>query len=392
MPMGRGRRGTGVELRVGCIRVSFTWKGKRIRETLNWAPSVANKAAAARLVRDVKAAIDAGLFDDAAYAKAFPDSARAKALLEADPAAASFGHFCDLYIEQFAGAAATRSQYMNELKRWRKRIGAQRGMDSIEHSWLAAQVGKVKFPSARMRNNSLIPLRGVFELWVRDRPRERVSPMDGIENARVQRKKPDPFDAEEAAIILADMAKHHDERVTLYFTFAFETGMRPEEQIALRWEKVDWRKKRALVDRVRTFKGGEKDTKTGEARWVDLNSVALAALEGMRKWTQLKDHEHVFENPVTGKAWHDERSQRDHYWKPTLRRVKLRARPPYATRATRATTMLMRHMNPAYCAKQLGHSKRVFWETYADWIDEADKGRERAKDEVALTREEEKAG
>jgi hypothetical protein len=51
--------------------------------------------------------------------------------------------------------------------------------------------------------------------------------------------------------------------------------------------------------------------------------------------------------------------------------------------------MLMAGMNPAYCAAQLGQSKRVFFETYADWIDEAERhnDRERAKDEAELDRE-----
>jgi hypothetical protein len=75
---------------------------------------------------------------------------------------------CDLYEEGNTElAAATKSQYGNELKRWKTRLGKDR-RSSDPHSWLKAEVGKVKFPSARMRNNSLIPLRAVFALWVAD--------------------------------------------------------------------------------------------------------------------------------------------------------------------------------------------------------------------------------
>lgn len=384
----RGRRGSGVELRENSIRVTFTWMGKRCRETLppDFTPTPSNAKAAARMVREINDEIRAGTFE---YRRYFPDSPHAEEEADHD---GTFGAFCKLFLAKRSNLApATLSQYANELERWKKRIGAAKPMRDIRHSWLAGQIGKVEFPSAEMRNNSLIPLRGAFDLWVRDDPRARSNPMEDIANAVRQKKKPDPLDREEVELMLVHMRKLFDPRISAYYEFAFFTGMRPEEQIALRWTKIDWRRKRALVDVVRTFKGGEKAVKTAKAREVDLNSRALSALRAMQRWTALKDNEeghgHVFENPVTSRPWHDERSQRDHYWKPTLKKSRIRPRRAYQTRSTRATMMLMAQMNPAYCAAQLGHSKRIFWDLYADWIDQADKGRERAKDEAELARD-----
>ena len=378
--MGRGRKGSGVEPRDNSIRVSFTWNGERCRERLDKPPTPPNLKYATKLVADINKAIANGSF---LYADYFPDSPRA---LRSATGPQTFGAYCALYLQGRAALApATRSQYENELERWKARIGESTEMAGVRHSWLAAQIGKVGFPGAKMRNNSLIPLRGVFDLWVRDDPRHRVSPMDGVENATVQHALPDPFELAEVELILADLAGHYDERVAAYYEFAFFAGFRPEEQIALLWSKVDFRRAEVLVDRARTFKGTDKGIKTYKARVVHLSSRAMAAIERMRKWTAMKPHGHVFENPVTGEAWHDERSQRDHYWKPALKRLRLRERRQYQTRSTYVTMNLMAGANPGWVALQAGHSVQMMWKSYVRWIEGADRGRERAKLEAALT-------
>ncbi len=175
-----------------------------------------------------------------------------------------------------------------------------------------------------------------------------------------------------------------------YFTFAFYTGMRPEELIALQWGDIDWRAGIIRVARVRTFKGSEREgSKTGDGRDVDLLDPAIDALKTMKAYTFLKN-EDIFERPAWapgakgGKPteagpWHDERSQRDTFWKPTLKRLGIRQRRAYVTRHTFATVALMGGVNAAYVARQMGHSStKMFFETYARWIDGADKGLMRA--------------
>lgn len=91
---------------------------------------------------------------------------------------------------------------------------------------------------------------------------------------------------------------------------------------------------------------------------------------------------HVFHDPRYGAAWVDERKFCKTFWIPCLKRVGIRYRRPYNMRHTYATTMLMAPggmMNPAYCARQLGHSVEVFLSTYARWIDNARDDLEHAK-------------
>ncbi len=157
------------------------------------------------------------------------------------------------------------------------------------------------------------------------------------------------------------------------------------EIIALRWDDIDWNNRTTRVERAKTFKGQFKDLKkTSEVRDVDLVDRAINALQAQKAFTYLKSAE-VFENPVTGRPRHDERSQRDHYWKPSLENLGIRARRTYQTRHTYATTALMAGVNPAYIARQLGHAnaKKLF-RVYAKWIDAADRGREEAKMEARL--------
>jgi integrase len=122
--------------------------------------------------------------------------------------------------------------------------------------------------------------------------------------------------------------------------------------------------------------GQLKGLKTNEIRDVDLVDRAIAVRQAQKTFTYMKSAE-IFENPVTVKPWHDERSQRDHYWKPTLKRLGIRARHAYQTRHTYATTALMAGVNPTYISRQLGHANaKMPFTVYAKWIDSADRGRE----------------
>ena len=122
-----------------------------------------------------------------------------------------------------------------------------------------------------------------------------------------------------------------------YFEVAFFTGMRSEELIALRWCDIDWNDQTIRVERARTA-GELKPLKTYNARDIDLVSRALSALQTMKPWTMMRGMEAaIFQNVETNKPLYDERSQRDHFWTPTLRRLGIRHRRAYQTRHTYAT-------------------------------------------------------
>lgn len=235
------------------------------------------------------------------------------------------------------------------------------------------RTGKIKKPlSRKTQNNILIPLRGVFALICKSNSYLQ-DPTDGIDNLKVQKGDPDPFEPDEVEVILSTLRQKDGAAYADYFEFAFFAGPRPSEQIALLWQDVDLRSGTIKIRRARVMGKDKERTKTTYAREVELNSRALAVIERQRARTQLQG-DHVFRNPSTGRPWHDEQEQR-RVWVRALRAAKIRYRPPKECRDTSVTISLMAGADPLWVAKQHGHSVTVMMKDYARWIPKADRGR-----------------
>lgn len=371
--MGRRPTGTVEPLRT-TIRLKFTWKGARCVETLELAPTPANIKAAERLMARVQAAILAGSYDPREF---FPKPG------QGDPT--TFAEYAEGWLDTLTGAKSTRRSYASALNgTWVPEIGEKK-LSEIKHSDIRRAIGKrAKVVSGKTINNGLIALRGVLKTAVRDGLIAK-SPADGIENQPHQAAEPDPFEPNEVAAILAHMTDRYPAEVADYYTFAFQTGLRPSEQIAAAWPKLDVRRRKLRIDTARVD-WEDKATKTNKVRDIDLSDDAMAVLQRQKTRTFLAGGA-IFANPNTGKAWADEQVQRRRYWNPALKALGLRQRDAYQTRHTYATTALMGGINPAYIAKQLGHAKiTTTLNVYARWIEGADKGAEAAKLNAILSR------
>lgn len=390
-----GRVGSGVELRDTSIRIKFVLDGETIRERLvvngkSMLPTPANIKYATRLAAQVQQAIATDTFS---FERFFPESKRVHVEVKEEE---TFGKAADAWLEsQGRLSEATKDQYGTAVRFWKRRLGEKTVLRSITHKMLAAEIGGYPWPSAKTHNNYLIALRGILDLEYRGADTVH-NPINGIENMKVVKKLPDPFSTDERDSILADMRKQYDQRVWAYFQWMFFTGMRPEEAIALRWSDIDFNLQIARVQRVRTFKGTERDgSKTHTERDVDLLPQALEALAVMKVHTKMLRVERdsdddtaadIFQNPITGRPWHDERSQRDTYFRPSLKRLGLRWRNAYNTRHTFATAALMTGaVPPAYIAAQLGHSVKMLLEKYARWLPSNDKGNSKALLSAAMS-------
>ena len=368
-----GRRATGtVEPRASSIRLKFTYLGERQIETLGLDPTPANIKAAERLLAKVIAAISAGIYRRADY---FEDDT-------GQPTHQTFRAYGEDWLKTFVGAKSTRRSYRTALNAsWNPHLGDLL-VQQIKYSDVKAAVAaRAKKVSGKTINNHLIVLRDIFETAVADEliP-EKSNPVAKIKNLKHQAPEADPFSPDEKELILAHMRDRFDEQVWNYYDIAFHTGLRPSEQIVLRWPGIDWREKTATITRA-SVDGEEKDTKTSTIRTIDLNDRAMAALRRQKAHTFMKDPDgEVFHNPNTAKPWAGEQVQRKRYFTPTLRALGIRHRDAYQTRHTFATVLLMGGINPAYIAKQLGHaSLAMVFKVYAKWIHRADKGAEAAK-------------
>lgn len=201
-----------------------------------------------------------------------------------------------------------------------------------------------------------------------------LNPAERLLYVKRQKKQPDPLTLEEVELVLGHIFEHFSPTIYSYFELAFFTGLRTSEQIALRWEDVDFKRSILNVQRSKVLQEVNERTKNYVAREVELNSHSLAALKRQRHLT-FETGDWIFLNPNTGKLFIDDRPMRRWIWIPRL--LGLRHRACYQTRHTYATLMLMSGANPAWAASQLGHSMQMFltvmWHRKTEFKDNADR-------------------
>ncbi len=369
--MGRGRVGSGVEVRKRCLRLRFTYQGKRCTETLNLAPTLGNIKAAERLMEQVRQKIALDVFD---YETTFPNSPNVE-----KAAIPLFSDYVETWIDTITCEKSTADGFKTTLRNfWRPAFAGKR-LDQIKYTDVAAAIAaKSRTVSAQTTNNMLIPLRGLFAAAEEDKCLTE-SPAAKVRNRKRQRPAIDPFEPDEVGLIVTRMVERSPEVVWAYYEFAFNTGLRPSEQIIVPWGNVDWRGRSVKISTARV-RHRIKDTKTHTVRNVDLNDRALAALTAMKSHTFMRGpNEPIFADPE-GRPWTSDRIQREEHFYPTLKALGLRQRRAYSTRHSYATMALMGGVNLAYIARQLGHKDTsMLLKHYAKWIDGADKGAEAAK-------------
>lgn len=342
------------------------------RERLDLQPTPANIRYAERLRAEILGKIERGTF---ALAEYFPNSPRASA----DTPSMTMGQLLAewLLVKKPELQHSTAHHYQQTIDSYH--------FDSIR----STRVGEFGFRQLKQLlarlpanpktfNNVATVLRQALEYG--HKAKILGEPLhEAIEMRRRQKPEPDPFTLDEVEVMLSHMRSTvaHD-----YFEFAFFSGLRPSEQIALKWSRVDLRSGTVLIDTALT-RGQEKGTKTGETRKVELPARARQALERQRQVSQLAGG-HVFLGGGVA-PFESTDGPLDAWWKPAMKLSGLRQRDARQTRHTYATMMLMAGVTPAYAAKQMGHSIEMFLRTYAKWIEGADKGAEQRKLDVFIS-------
>jgi integrase len=379
-----GAKLSGVDVRESSIRVLFSYGGKQRREPVKvdgqvLAPTPANIKYAVRLVADVKKQIAAGTFD---YRATFPDSPHAPA-----PSGRTgdelFFDLIDRWWDLLELKPSTKKQYFQQKENFWKVHMPNKPISAFVHSDIKAALKKGTWSSNKSRNNQLSIIRGVFELAVMDK-QIKENPCAGLEYADVQTSGPDPFSLAEVRKILDSVAEHYSPQALNYLQFQFFSGLRTSEAIALEWSNVDLNKGEVLVESVLVYDEEQDSTKTNTKRLVKLPTEGLAALLAQKEYTYRLGGK-VFHDPYYSEPWLYHRITRAAFWTTTLKRLGIRHRRTYNTRHTYATIGLMAGANPAFMARQLGHSLEMFFRVYAKWIDGKHDDREMAKIQAAIS-------
>lgn len=357
----------GVEIRSGkrreSLRVTFTFNGERCRETLDIPVTPANIKYAGNLRGEIKNRIERGTFD---YAEMFPSSKRAgqKSL---NSRRYTIGELVDQFIEvgrktkSFSPstvATYVKWQRARLFPKWGDRFADE--VTTAEYrAWIVDLISELEPKSVR---NCVGLLSSVLSRAMTDGDIKvnALAPIS-LKSIMPKRKKAaeddkvDPFNGVEIAAILAACNRPQERAL---FQFAFATGMRTGELIAIKWRHIDW--VNGLIHIEDNIVSGEigtveKTTKTDAERDIPLLPSARSALESMKPMTaMLKNGDYIF-TPDGKNRWRHDYQIRAR-WTIILKLAKVRYRNPYQTRHTFASTLLMNGEPELLVAKLLGHN------------------------------------
>ncbi len=347
------------------ILVDFYYRGVRCKERLKLPPTQANQKFAANLKAQILAEIARGTFD---YGKYFPNSRKARLLSRTPGTAVTIEAALTQWLRGMKSQIehTTYRDYELAIDRvWVPAFGKLRLTElnrAALKEWVAEQTCGLK----RIRN-LLLPMRGTFAQALDDELIT-TNPFVGWVPRKIEPPKDeddvDPFSQIELAAILAAC----DGQIRNLFQFAFWTGLRTSELIALRWEDVDLHNRLLSVRRAKVRQQVKAPKTKAGRRTVQLLQPALDALLAQRQHTQLQGDE-VFHNPRTGAPWLHDGPIRKTAWQPTLKRAEVRYRYPYQTRHTFASTLLSAGENPVWVASMMGHKDwAMIIKVYGRWI------------------------
>lgn len=206
---------------------------------------------------------------------------------------------------------------------------------------------KDKLSSKRI-NNILVPLKTLFKT-AHKRKIISSNPTEFIGVLRVDKTEIYPLSMEEVKLFLQNVDTYFRD----YFTIAFFTGMRPSEQIALKWDGIDFKRDMLSVVDARVM-GVESSPKTRESRRViNMLPMVKESLQKQSEQTFLKSP-YVFVSKK-GKIISID-NHRKRVWYPALKKAEITTRNMYQTRHTFATLMLSTGENPNWIARVMGHT------------------------------------
>lgn len=371
--MGGAKHYDGVRSRSAkSIEIDFIYRGERCRETLKVAPTPANLKKVAQHRAAILDAIARGVFD---YAVTFPESKNRFRFAERPQAA---GLQLDAYLEGWIAG-----------KKKQLKSSTWAGYDKIVDMICRTELGTVLLPDLRRghikdwckqqdcTNKWLANVQSCLRTALQDAMDDdllETNPLYGwkYENAEAIKTKDDvdPFDAAEREAILGACL---DPQYRNLFEFAFWTGLRTSELVALTWEDVDFLREEVRVNKAKTqFAPEPETTKTRKGiRDVKLLAPAIAAIKRQRDITFLQGGA-IFRDPRSGDPWSGDEGIRQGPWKTALKRAGVRYRRPYQTRHTYASMMLTAGEPLGWVAQQMGHSDlTMLARTYGRWIKSA---------------------
>jgi len=173
-----------------------------------------------------------------------------------------------------------------------------------------------------------------------------------------------PFNADEVKMIMNNTS---NDNYRFYLAFAFYTGMRSGEIIALKKIDIDLDNMTIKVQRTRSRYGESTPKTTYSIREIPIIKLLKPyVLELYNKHA----NEYLFVTQYN-KPYKTTNVFQEQFWKPSLKELGIEYRRPYNARHTYATNMLYNNLvTPVQLAQLLGHANtQMVYDVYVNYID-----------------------
>jgi integrase len=363
--------------RGGKLWVDFRYLDERVREPTGLDDTTEYRKVVRKQLDLIAAEIENGIFE---FAKRFPHSSKKEYFAELegktvikDPAAVIFGEYVKKWwVDMKPGMSESQIRdYISILDchilpRFVDVPLSEFWSPVVLKKFVAELKGKItryaKPLSAKRIQNILIPLRVI----VRDARDEfgwtdMADPFSHLKLPKVKRIRIYPFDLKEWQILMMHIRPWYRP----YFEFSVATGLRPSEQVALKWSDIDGGY--IYIERSRVKNREKEDLKTTDSRRaIEIRPSMQKALDDQRRISAQFDSPYVFINTQGRPILQDKLRE---LWARAMKKSGLKYRRMYECRHTFASWALGAGELPEWVARTLGHvDTSMIYKTYGRYI------------------------
>jgi len=357
------------------IYVDFSYFNERVREPSGLTWNDENALAVRKQLDRIVSAIQLGTFR---FADVFPQSGKKEYFSRKEqlqsggglsPSELSCGEYLAIWYERLkhSGRVSERTMlgYKDLIRAYLQPFFQSRkfsDLNSVLFDQFFSWARKRRYRGYVVSNSSLNKCMTVWKMVCKSASIEHgwsgeSNPFHGYKKLPVEDayEKIFPFSIEEQEQLIEALPEFWKP----YFKFAFCSGLRQGEQIAIKPEDIDWEKGMLHIQRAIT-RGEDGKLMEGRTknrysrRTIKLLPVMLESLEEQKQnHSQAGKPEYFFCTP-TGTMIHTSNLRRN-VWKPALEKAGLEERDMRQTRHSFATNALSSGENPLWIAKTLGH-------------------------------------
>jgi len=342
---------------------SFYYHGKKVREPSGYTDTPQNKKIVRSRMDLIMAEIDDGRFE---FSRWFPRSRSREYFAElegrevkVDPGEILFGDYADDWWKAMS-PGMSRNQIRDYTSILNVHLLPEFG-DLPFREFRSVRIKKfvAKLKSHRQQNgkplsgkriqNIFIPLRiivrdAIAEYGWTDFP----DPFFNLKLPPIKKRPVHPFEYYEWQTFRGYLNKWY----LNYFDFAVQTGLRPSEQVALKWNAIHVKHIDIVLSRVRNRE--KTDLKNEHSRReIELRPEMSKVLDNQREQVKDIDSPYVFLTPIGTPIIQDRLREQ---WAKAMKASGLPHRRMYETRHTFASWALQAGELPGWVAKTLGHA------------------------------------